>query len=261
MINTNKPKAESVQKNGFNALLTTQFLGAFNDNAFKFVIAALTVDMVEQTGGTFYLALSGAVFILPFLLFSTFAGYLADRFSKQKIIVGTKCLELIVMIIGLFALINGNIWPMLIVLFFMGLQSTFFSPSKYGILPEILTDEEMSEGNGAIQMWTYVAILLGQCSYGFLMYFTAPHTYQASYFFIAVSILGIISSLFVKKVPAAGSNREVQFNVIKEVFTNIQWIKEKRAIFLSMIGLAYFGFLGGIVSTKHFTLCTKDSTG
>ena len=102
---------KTVNKRGFTALLATQFLGAFNDNAFKLVISLLAVDLlVMKTGGTEYLSLAGVVFILPFLLFSTYAGYLADRFSKQKIIIGAKIAELLIMAMGLLALFNGNIW-------------------------------------------------------------------------------------------------------------------------------------------------------
>jgi len=235
------------QQKGFKALVATQFLGAFNDNAFRFVIAALAVDLIGSAqGGTLYLALAGAVFILPFLLFSTFAGFLADKFSKQTIIVWTKVLELAVMTLGLYALIKGDIWPMLAVLFLMGFQSAIFSPSKYGIIPEILPDERLSEGNGVLQMWTYMAILLGQTSYGFLMHFTEPHYYRTSYFFIVISIIGMITSFFVTKVKPADSQRTMQLNVFGELVSNIRWIKKDRAIFLSMIGLAYFGFLGGL---------------
>ncbi|MCA9409202.1 MAG: MFS transporter [Candidatus Omnitrophica bacterium] len=232
---------------GFRALLTTQFLGAFNDNAFKFVIAALIIDSIDQSSGeTLFLALSGAVFILPFIVFSTLAGFLADRFSKRRVIIGAKILELVVMGAGLAALISGHIVPMLVVLFFMGLQSALLSPSKYGILPEILNDQELSEGNGQIQMWTYVAILLGQTCYGFIMHYTSPHPYKAAYVFIAVSILGIFTSLFITKVKPSGSVRPLEINVFKEIAANIQWIKQDRSIFLSIIGLMYFGFLGGL---------------
>ncbi len=232
---------------GFKALLATQFLGAFNDNAFKFVIAALVVDMMDASGGgTLYLALSGAVFILPFLLFSTFAGYLADKFSKQKVIVFTKVLEFFVMAIGFYALLRNNIWALLIVLFFMGFQSALFGPSKYGILPEMLSNKELSNGNGVIQMWTYTAVLLGQTSYGFLMYYTKPYYYKTAYVFMFVSLIGIITSLFVTKVKPSGRGGPFQFNIVGDVISNIKWIKKDKAIFLSMIGLAYFGFLGGL---------------
>ncbi len=243
---------------GFRALLTTQFLGAFNDNAFKFVIAAFIVDLMDQAGGgTGYLALSGVVFVLPFLLFSTLGGYLADRFSKQKIIVGTKIFELMVMAVGFWALLSGHIGPMLVVLFFMGLQSSLFGPSKYGILPEMLDDKELSEGNGLLQMWTYVAVLLGQMSYGFIMQVTQPHYYRAAFIFMAISVCGILASLFVTKVKPSGSVRRHQMNVFKEVYQNIQWIKKDRGIFLSIIGLMYFGFLGGLFQPNVLLFARK----
>lgn len=247
----NKAKGEivahSTNKSGFKALLATQFLGAFNDNAFRFVIAALAVDLIDKSPhGALYLSLSGIVFILPFILFSTFAGFLADKFSKRQVIVWTKALEVFIMLLGLLAFLQDNIVALLAVLFLMGLQSALFSPSKYGILPEILRDEDLSEGNGALQMWTYVAILLGQTSYGFIMHFTEPHYYRASYFFLAVALIGVVTSLLVTKVKPAGTQRRVEFNVIKEVVTSLQWIRKDRVVFLSIMGLVYFGFLGGL---------------
>ncbi|MCK5581310.1 MAG: MFS transporter [Candidatus Omnitrophica bacterium] len=237
----------SPQKKGFVALLATQFLGAFNDNAFKLVIAFIAINQfVSETGGTLYLSLSGAIFLLPFLLFSTYAGFLADRFSKRHIIIGAKVAELFVMGLGLIALLIGNIWAMLTILFFMGLQSAFFSPSKYGIIPEILPDEKLSEGNGLIQMWTNAAIILGTAAGGYLIHITKPNTYKTGFVFIGISLIGILTSLFVTKVKPSGSKRSIQWNFLGELFHNIKWIKKEQAIFLSILGLAYFGFLGGL---------------
>ncbi|MCR4336953.1 MAG: MFS transporter, partial [Candidatus Omnitrophica bacterium] len=152
----------SLRQTGFKALLITQFLEAFNDNALKVVVTFVAIDYFAQHGlGTLFVSLSGAVFILPFLLFSTYAGHLADRFSKKKIIVIAKIAELFILLLGLMAFVNINMVGMLLVLFFMGLHSAFFSPSKYAILPEILEKDDLSEGNGQLQMWTYVAIILG----------------------------------------------------------------------------------------------------
>lgn len=244
-----------IKSRGFKALMATQFLGALNDNAFKFFITAIIVDKIDQ--GTLYLALCGAVFILPFLLFSTFAGFLADRYSKKKIIVLLKGLEIIVMGIGFWALLKGNIIPILIVLFFMGLQSALFSPSKYGILPEILEENKLSDGNGIIQMWTYVAILIGQSSAGFLMQWADPHLYKAAYIFIVISAVGLFTSFFVTNVPAADRTRKPQANFIKELFHNLKWIRQDKAVFLSMIGLMYFGFLAGLFQPNVWLYARK----
>ncbi len=238
---------KQILSKGFKALLATQFLGAFNDNAFKLVISFLAVDSLMRDGyGTLYLSLSGAIFILPFLLFSTYAGYLADKYSKRHIIIWAKVAEFMVMFLGLLTLLNGSIWPLLFVLFFMGTQSAFFGPSKYGILPEILSKEDLSEGNGLIQMWTYAAIILGQAAGGYLVHITTPLLYKTSYAFLLISIMGVITSFFVTKVRPSGSLRRFNPNFLKEVYSHIKEIQKNQAVFLSILGLMYFGFLSGL---------------
>ncbi len=238
---------QGYRKQGFYALILTQFLGAFNDNAFKLVIAFIAVDhFAQQQGGSLYLSLSGAIFVLPFLLFSTYAGYWADRFSKKQVIVATKALELFIMVLGFFALKDGGFALMLTVLFFMGLQSALFSPSKYGILPEILEEEKLSEGNGLIQLWTYAAIILGQAGGGYLVYVTQPDVYQASWVFMACSVIGLAASFFVCPVPASGARRAFEWNMWKDVSVNLKLIRTNRTIYLSILGLLFFGFLGSL---------------
>ncbi|MBN2120773.1 MAG: MFS transporter [Candidatus Omnitrophica bacterium] len=237
----------SLNKTGFNALLATQFLGAFNDNAFKLVISLLAVDLlVMKTGGTEYLSLAGVIFILPFLLFSTCAGYLADRLSKQKIIIGTKVLELLIMAAGFVALLKRNIWGIYTVLFFMGLQSTFFSPAKYAVLPEILSDEDLSEGNGAIQLWTYMAIIFGTACGGYVFYLLKTEIYKTSYVFMGIAGIGILTSLFVSKVKPSGSTRNLEWNFLSEIIRNTKRIKKDKPVFLSILGLVYFSLFAGL---------------
>lgn len=240
-------KEQVNSKSGFISLIVTQFLGALNDNAFRFVIAAIITDtLVRGESGTMYLSLSMAVFILPFLLFSTFAGFLADRFSKRDVIVGTKILELLIMVLGLWALLAGQIWPILLTVFVMGAQSALFGPSKYGILPEILPKEKLSYGNGIVQMWTYAAILIGQSISGFIMVWTQPHYHHSAYIFIGIALIGLVTSLGVTKVPAANPSRTFHPHFLKEIIENVRWLKQDRALFMSIIGLTYFGFLSGL---------------
>src|SRR3989442_151130 len=111
--------------------------------------------------GARYRSLSGAVFTLPFLLFSGYAGQLADIFNKRAVLIVTKAFEILAMIFGLVALLVGRIELLLAVLFLMALQATFFSPAKYGIVPEMLPDKDLSRANGLLEMSTFVAIILG----------------------------------------------------------------------------------------------------
>ena len=237
--------AKGTKQIGFKALLITQFLEAFNDNALKVVVTFVAIDYFAKEG-TFFVSLAGAVFILPFLLFSMTAGYLADRFSKKKIIVIAKMAELVILVFGMATFVHINMYGMLAVLFFMGLHSAFFSPSKYAILPEILPEDELSEGNGQMQMWTYAAIILGQAGGGYLLQVFGAEIFKAYFVFMGLAIAGIVTSLFITNVPASGTTRKMEWNILGEVYRNMASVKSNRAIFLSVIGLIYFSFLGGI---------------
>ncbi len=242
-----RPIKNTLQQTGFRALMATQFLEAFNDNALKVVVTFVAIDYFVAHGmGNLFVSLSGVVFIAPFLFFSTYAGYLADRFSKKNIIVIAKVAELLILLLGLAAFIKINMWGMLAVLFLMGLHSAFFSPSKYAILPEILHEDDLSEGNGQLQMWTYAAIILGQAGGGYLLQVFNAQVFKAYFVFIGIAAVGILTSLLVPNVPAAGSKRKMEWNFIKEIVGSISYVKANRTIFLSIIGLVYFAFLGGI---------------
>jgi acyl-[acyl-carrier-protein]-phospholipid O-acyltransferase/long-chain-fatty-acid--[acyl-carrier-protein] ligase len=127
-----------LQSGGFESYLWTQFLGAFNDNTFKIVVSLIAVDAATEGSG--YLSLVGVIFMVPFFLFSGYAGQLADIHSKRTVLVLTKGFEVAAMVLGLLAFMSGRMEAQLAVLFLMALHSTFFSPAKYGIIPEILGD-------------------------------------------------------------------------------------------------------------------------
>src|SRR5436309_13087549 len=137
----NKPGYASLLADSrFEAFLWTQLLGAFNDNVYKMIVSLVSVRIAAQSagaGGSTWLALAGAVFVIPFLLFAGYAGQLADRFSKTRVLQITKSCEVVAMLLGLAALVSGSILLLLLVLFLLAAQANFFSPAKYGILPEM----------------------------------------------------------------------------------------------------------------------------
>src|SRR5208282_806992 len=136
---------------GFWSLIATQFQGAFNDNGLKFLIlfliigTNLTPDEQENK-----VLLVGALFALPFILFSLTGGYLADRFSKRTVTIFTKLFEVGVMLLGVLALAGPNFPLALAAIFLVCTQGALFGPSKYGLLPEILPQEKLSWGNGVL---------------------------------------------------------------------------------------------------------------
>jgi acyl-[acyl-carrier-protein]-phospholipid O-acyltransferase/long-chain-fatty-acid--[acyl-carrier-protein] ligase len=256
-----------VQKPGlkgrsFSALMVTQFLGAANDNAFKLVVTFLLLATI--TGGVSaqipYMSAVGALFVIPFLLFSTWSGWLADRLSKRTVLVLAKAGEVAVMALAVLALWHGSLWACLPVLFLMGAQSTVFSPAKYGILPEILADEELSQGNGIIEMLTDIAIILGMVGGGVLFDAFSGRLAYAGLVFLAIAAAGMVASLFVEKVPAAGTAREVRLNFLCEMWGNIRAIRKDRALWLSVLGVSFFWLMGACFQL-NFTVYANSLLG
>ena len=249
-----------LKSRSFWALIVTQFLGAFNDNAFKMmVLLFVSVGVVQSKGGAIYTSGATATFAVAYILFSASAGFFADRFSKRLIIVLAKVAEIGVMGLAFFALLAGDKITPILVLFLMAVQSTFFSPAKYGILPEILDDDELSQGNGIINTTTYLAIILGSVAGGWLMsalgtfadqpdgtkvYEGALH--NAALVLIGIAMLGTISSLFVGRVPASGSHKKFRWNFLADSWAGVQRIRGDRPLFLAMLANMYVWVFGAV---------------
>ena len=141
---------------GFWSLIATQFQGAFSDSAFKNLVIFLIVGMgLSQQERDTLVPSVGILYGLPFLLFSMTGGFLADRFSKRAVTIGTKGMEISVMLLAVAGLATANIYFLFAVVFLMSTQSALFGPSKYGLLPELLPSKRLSWGNGVIELGTF----------------------------------------------------------------------------------------------------------
>ena len=195
-------------------LLIAQFFGAFNDNAWKLMVALLAIKQLAsqmEVGPEFEAAsqaettLTFIVFTLPLALVSIFAGVFSDRFSKRSVIVVMKAVEVVLMALGTLALFlnpSGGILP-LIVLGGMGIQSALFGPAKYGILPELLPHERLSAGNAQIELWTFLAIIGGTAMGGILLQVTGNSPWLAGLGLFAFSVIGLWASWQLPRVPRA----------------------------------------------------------
>ncbi len=146
-----------------------------------------------------------AIFTLPLMLISLVAGVFSDRFSKRSVIIAMKGVEVGLMTLGTLALFlnpQGG-WLPLLVLAGMGAQSALFSPSKYGILPEILPHERLSAGNGALEFWTFAAIILGTAAGGILLSLAGPSPWLAGLVLVAMTLIGFVAAFSIPRVPVA----------------------------------------------------------
>lgn len=234
----------------FSALTVTQFLGAFNDNAFKQLVLLLSLSTalpwIAETPwvGQWGQSLGLALFASPFVLFGVLTGSLADRFSKRSIMVAANAGEVLVMGLGALAIFLERFELVLGVLFLMGLQSAFFGPSKYGSIPEITERKELSQANGWIQMTTSVAIVLGTALGGGLFEAFAGRLLVPTGIFVGISVLGLVSSLYLAPLPAGAPGRAIAWNPLREAWRQWGVVRGDRPLVLSLLASAVFWMIG-----------------
>ncbi|MBI1311581.1 MFS transporter [bacterium] len=257
------PNSESTpsiyRDRSFWGLTISQFLGAFNDNLFKQLVLLLCLDYsraaAEAEGlnpslaGDRYSFLALVAFAVPWLLLSGFAGVLADRTSKRTGIVVFKAAEVVVMLAGLGAFLSGHLWPLLLVLFLMSGQSTFFGPPKYGSLPELFSPQRLPQINGIFQMTTFVAIIFGMATAGIARQELPGQQGLAliSLGSIGIAAIGLAFALLVRKLPVAHPNLKFcwsQFGVDPD---NWQLIRHDRFLLGVLLVSSLFWFTGGVV--------------
>ena len=244
----------------FFPLFITQALGAFNDNGFKNALVILvTYKLAEAQGlnAPLFITIAAAIFILPFFLFSATAGQLADKYEKTKLIHKIKFAEIILMILAIASFYLESVTLGLIVLFLLGTQSTFFGPIKYGILPQHLSDDELIGGNGLIETGTFLSILLGTLFGGVLIMMDDGLTY-VSITLLALSIAGFIASLYIPKAEAPSPNLKINPNFLGETVNIMRMAAKDRTVFLSVLGISWFWFVGTIFLTQ-FPTFAKES--
>jgi acyl-[acyl-carrier-protein]-phospholipid O-acyltransferase / long-chain-fatty-acid--[acyl-carrier-protein] ligase len=235
----------------FAPLFATQFLGAFNDNLYRSAMLFL-LSFALYRGAPDKAALaavaSGGIFILPYFLFSSFAGQLADRIDKARLARLVKVAEIAIMLVGWAALATGSMPLLMLVLFAMGTHSTVFGPIKYAMLPQHLRADELMGGTGLVEAGTFLAILAGQLAGGLLP------TPVATAALIAVALLGWITSLFIPPAPAGDDPPAVDPNLIRSSAAIVAHSWRNRALFLVIGGITWFFALGATLTQQFVPL-------
>ena len=238
---------QTLTAKGLQPFLWTQFLGAFNDNLFKIVVSMLAVHAATAASAGRQLSLVGVVFILPFLLFSGYAGQLADVYSKRTVLVVTKSLEIIAAALALLAFIAGRLELTYAVLFLIALQATFFSPAKYGILPEILPDRDLSRANGLLEMSTFVSIVAGTAIGSFMFDAWRARLWIVGVIVVVIAVIGTALSLRIPYVVPAKPGTPFSFNPWREIGLGLRRLRGNRVLSLTVAGISYFWFLGALL--------------
>lgn len=230
----------------FLPLFVTQALGALNDNLFKNALAALIIYRIAEAAGLngqILVTIAGGIFILPFFLFSATAGQLADKFEKSKMIRWIKAAEVVIMGLGAASFWYGDVYLMMAVLFFMGVQSSFFGPLKYSILPDHLAKGELIGGTALIEAGTFLAILLGTIAGGLLIR-GDQGSMIVSVSVVGLAFVGLAASFTIPNAPAPQPALKLNPNILGETWKIVRRAFEKRDIFLSIMGISWFWLVG-----------------
>jgi acyl-[acyl-carrier-protein]-phospholipid O-acyltransferase/long-chain-fatty-acid--[acyl-carrier-protein] ligase len=247
----------SPSERGFWSLIVTQFQNAFSDNALRNLVIFLIVGagLSPAERGRMVLII-GTLFSAPFILFSMAGGFLADRFSKRAVTIGTKLSELPLMLLVIAGLALNLHGFLLLAIFLMGVRSALFGPAKYGLLPELLPPRRLSWGNGVLELGTFVAIILGTVAGGWLCETFRGRQIWSGAALLAVAVAGLAASFGISRVPAADPAKKFHANFLADLFAQVRLISGDRVLWLSVLGNTYFWFLGMLLQLNIVFLGT-----
>jgi acyl-[acyl-carrier-protein]-phospholipid O-acyltransferase/long-chain-fatty-acid--[acyl-carrier-protein] ligase len=232
------------QLHALNFLNIAQFLGVVNDNFFKFLTVFLLIDIQGIEASSHILFWVGTVYVLPFLLFSSTAGILADKFSKQKIIVALKAVEVLTTALAVVAFWLQSPWACYSLLFLLSFHSAAFGPPKYSIIPEIVSSDKISKANGIITSFTYLGMIVGTFLASFTTQITSRNFTLSSGVCVLIAIFGFIASLFIPYTQPAKTKNKVNFSFLKEIYNTLSFCYKTPHLLLAVLSAAFFLYLG-----------------
>lgn len=242
----------------FLPLFITQFLGALNDNLFKNAMALLLLWRAGDAGPLLVVA-AGGVFILPYALFSSLAGELADRSEMTRVIRAVKLFEIALMALGAAGLVTASPWLLMAVLFGMGVHSTFFGPLKYAILPVQLGAGELVAGNGLVEAGTFLAILAGTILGGGLV-LADGGVWIVSALGLAVALAGYATARAIAPAPAADRGLALDWNIWRGTASLLRLARGNREVWRAILAISWFWTVGATVLSQ-FPVMAKDVLG
>jgi MFS family permease len=234
---------------GFWNLMFTQFQGAFSDNALRWLVvfpvlaSAVLTDDKKQT----FVSHASVLFAVPFLLFSTIGGWMADRFSKRSVMIGVKFCEILIMLFAAWALAVESRSFQLAAICMMGVHSTVFAPAKYGIVPEVLPAEKLSAGNGVLELLTFIGIILGTFAGGWMAEGLEHREVWAGLLLAMLAAVGLLTSLGIARVPAADPGKKLNYNIIGEIWSQMRVMKQDLDLWRANWGHAAFFFIATLI--------------
>jgi len=247
----------------FLPFFIVQSLGAFNDNVYRQAIISLLLYLSIPTDQlSLYTTLAPAIFILPYFLFSAIAGQIADKLEKSRLIVITTSMEIAIMALAATGFLLENLPVLLVALFCTGLQSTLFGPVKYSVLPSVLRPEELTGGNGLVEMGTTLSILVGMIVGGLTFTLAGSHgPVVAAVAIVSLAICGNIAARMIPRVDAGAPDLKVNWNPLPESITVLRMARRQKAVRNAILGVSWFWFVGTVLTSQLPTYAVVNLGG
>jgi len=243
----------------FFPLFVTQFLGAFNDNFFKNALVMLVAFKIPAGGilsPSMMVIAAGALFMLPYFLFSATAGQISDKIDRARMARITKVWEIIVVLIGAVGFLGHYPMYLLVVLFMLGVQAAFFGPVKYALLPQHLSDDELVAGNAMIEAGSFLAILLGTIMGGILVMMEGGEIYIVASTLI-IGLAGYVASRYIPLAPAPVPGLKIDFNIVRATWNIVKHDRTNKRVFRAILCISWFWVVGAVFLSQ-FPALVKD---
>ncbi|MDR2345903.1 MAG: MFS transporter [Planctomycetaceae bacterium] len=278
-MNLEKPR--SLWNKGFIALLITQFTVAFNDNAFRWLLVPIGKEYANDDLIRF---LGGAFLIVPFLLWTSIAGYVTDRFSRRNVIICCKLVEMLLLFVAIGVICLGpaigvkssyetmpvKVIILLGIMFLLGSQAAFFSPSKYGTIPDLVPETSISAANGIVSMLTMLAGVSGQVLGGYIFFWTTIYdnnlptgipggerVWITAIILLGAAMIGLLSSFFIPKMKAAAPDAKFPSNPFLQTGRDLAALFSHRKLFIVSIAAAFFWGLAALAQNNIDKFATE----
>ncbi|MFC3550333.1 MFS transporter [Lysobacter cavernae] len=254
---------ELLKQRRFLPFFITQCLGAFNDNVYRQAIIGLLFWLgVSPEQRTLYTNLAPALFIAPYFLFSATAGQIAEKLEKSKLIRITTTMEIVIMSLAAVGFLTQSMTVLLVALFSTGLQSTLFGPVKYSILPSVLKPEELTGGNGLVEMGTSISILVGMIFGGLIFALAGAHgPVVAATAIVVLAITGNLVSRAIPRAEAGAPELRINWNPLPESIAILHLAKRQPAVRNAILGVSWFWFIGTVLTSQLPTYAETNLGG
>ncbi|PYV14555.1 MAG: acyl-[ACP]--phospholipid O-acyltransferase, partial [Acidobacteria bacterium] len=236
-----------LKRPGFVYLLAAQALAVFDDNTFKQLLIFFIISLgFGPRKRDLLISLGTGLYVLPYIIFSSYAGQVADRYSKRRVIIALKLVEAGLLSVATVAASFGHLTTMLATVFLLGIHAAFLGPAKEGILPQIFSETDLSRANGLMQMTVYSMIVLGPVVAGFLSVAFPRNPAISVAMLIGTALLGLLFATRITRVPAISAGEKFRWNLAAEFWHDFGEIRASRALFQTVLAIAYFWMLGSV---------------